>query len=349
MKLTARLACIRSISSGSRTAAVVVTSHSTNSKIPRSIVNFRILQCLSSTTHALNTRRSNSLMTGPITSSAPRFKVQRSNCLRRSKCSQDGFTITLGVYSDENCYDYIGNGIDIASFGIDVGDDALRSYYNSAMGSTFEQLKYVEEPCASHAILKTSCGPIMMADGNIHELCVALYETSARCDKHYRVYSSKTNSAKYADAVAAEDLTCDFIDSVILSSYDEIGFVNLGTTYTVEKTSGFMADNLYAQKVNQMASEVTPLQVFGLISSLMAVAILGVGRDSAQLSQREARGDLVVDSGRRQVLQRTWIVKTLESSWDVPQVTPHTTCHELSAAPLSSPKKTPHAHHPLTP
>jgi hypothetical protein len=113
-------------------------------------------------------------------------------------------------------------------------------------------------------------------DGNINELCVALYETSARCDKHYRVYSSKTNSAKYADAVAAEDLTCDFIDSVILGNYDEIGFVNLGTTYTVEKTSGFMADNLYAQKVNQMASEVTPLQVFGLISSLMAVAILGV-------------------------------------------------------------------------
>ena len=69
-------------------------------------------------------------------------------------CADDGFTITLGVYSDENCYDYIGNGIDISSFGIDVEDDALKSYYNSAMGATFEQLKYVEEdtvciPCNS--------------------------------------------------------------------------------------------------------------------------------------------------------------------------------------------------------
>ena len=69
-------------------------------------------------------------------------------------CAEDGFTITLGVYSDENCYDYIGNGIDISSFGIDVEDDALKSYYNSAMGATFEQLKYVEEdtvciPCNS--------------------------------------------------------------------------------------------------------------------------------------------------------------------------------------------------------
>jgi hypothetical protein len=125
-------------------------------------------------------------------------------------------------------------------------------------------------------------------DTNINELCVALYETSARCDKHYRVYSSKTNSAKYADALEAEDLTCDFIDSVILGNYDELGFVNLGTTYTVEKTTGFMADNLMAQKVNQMASEVTPVQVFGLIASLMAVAILGVWAASLHNSLSKA-------------------------------------------------------------
>jgi hypothetical protein len=124
-------------------------------------------------------------------------------------CAEDGFTITLGVYSDENCYDYIGNGIDISSFGIDVEDDALKSYYNSAMGATFEQLKYVEEdtvciPCNSEDIMWNEEG----SDNGINELCIALYDYAARCDKHYRVYSSKTNSAKYADAVAAEDLTC---------------------------------------------------------------------------------------------------------------------------------------------
>ena len=61
-------------------------------------------------------------------------------------CASDGFTITIGVYSDQYCYDYIGSGVDISSFGIDFGDDEdpLRSYYNSAMGATFEQLKYVE-------------------------------------------------------------------------------------------------------------------------------------------------------------------------------------------------------------
>jgi len=207
-------------------------------------------------------------------------EVQKSNgqvAYVGPHCANDGFTISLGVYSDENCYEYIGNGIDISSFGISVGDDALKSYYNSAVGATFAQLKYVEEdtvciPCNSEDIMWNEEG----SDNGINELCAALYQYSARCDKHYRVYSSKTNSAKYADAIAAEDLTCDFIDSVIMGNYNEMGFVNLGTAYTVEQTTGYMADNLMAQKVNQMVSEVTPMQVFGLIASLMVVSILGV-------------------------------------------------------------------------
>ena len=28
-------------------------------------------------------------------------------------CAEDGQTITLGVYSDENCYEYIGDGVDV--------------------------------------------------------------------------------------------------------------------------------------------------------------------------------------------------------------------------------------------
>ena len=84
-------------------------------------------------------------------------EVQKSNgqtAYVGPHCASDGFTITLGVYSDENCYDYIGDGISISSFGLNVEDDALKSYYNSAMGATFEQLKYVEEdtvciPCNS--------------------------------------------------------------------------------------------------------------------------------------------------------------------------------------------------------
>lgn len=111
---------------------------------------------------------------------------------------------------------------------------------------------------------------------DINELCVALYEYSARCDKHFRVYNSKTSTAKYADSIVEENLSCDFIDSIIMGNYNELGFVDIGTEWTVEATSGFMADNAYAQKINQEVHKVSPMQVFGLIASLMACAILGV-------------------------------------------------------------------------
>jgi hypothetical protein len=76
-------------------------------------------------------------------------------------CAADGFTITLGVFSDQYCNEYIGNGVDIANFlGGNLGDDALKGYYNTGYGATFAQLKYVAEdnlciPCSksvSHVV-----------------------------------------------------------------------------------------------------------------------------------------------------------------------------------------------------
>ena len=62
-------------------------------------------------------------------------------------CAEDGFTVTLGVYSDQNCNQYIGNGVDIANFigeEIDVEEDSLKPWYNSANGA-LEVLKYSNE------------------------------------------------------------------------------------------------------------------------------------------------------------------------------------------------------------
>ena len=61
-------------------------------------------------------------------------------------CAEDGRTITLGVYSDEKCYTYIGAGVDVSNFiGEELEEDALKSYYNSAFGATLDQLEYVNE------------------------------------------------------------------------------------------------------------------------------------------------------------------------------------------------------------
>lgn len=63
-------------------------------------------------------------------------------------CAEDGMTITLAVFSDENCYEYIGNGVDISKVmqvDWDIEEDVLKPYYNSAYGPTLEQLEYLNE------------------------------------------------------------------------------------------------------------------------------------------------------------------------------------------------------------
>lgn len=51
-------------------------------------------------------------------------------------CSQDGVTVTLGVYSDEYCNDYIGNGVDIKNFlGYELEEDALADYVKGSLTS----------------------------------------------------------------------------------------------------------------------------------------------------------------------------------------------------------------------
>ena len=110
----------------------------------------------------------------------------------------------------------------------------------------------------------------------INEICESLYEVSAHCDKHFRAYSNKSKQSKYAEAVAQEDLTCDFIDSVVMGNYNEAGFVDLGDDYTIEKQSGWMTDSMYGQQYGHYITEVTPLQIFGLLASIMAVILLAV-------------------------------------------------------------------------
>lgn len=209
-------------------------------------------------------------------------------------CASDGFTITLGVYADEYCNEYIGNSVGIANYigeEMNIEDDALKSYYNSANG-VFDMLTYSNEddvciPC------RKADNPYEQSDyvannddqnqaqqnygeTDINEICENLYLVSARCDKHFRSYNNKAKQAKYAEAIAQEDLTCDFIDSVVIGNYNEMGFVDLGDNYSVEKQTGWLKDNMYAQQYGHYIAEVTPFQIFGLIFSILAVTIFAV-------------------------------------------------------------------------
>ena len=105
-----------------------------------------------------------------------------------------------------------------------------------------------------------------------------MYQASARCDKHYRSWSNK---AKQSKILAAQmDFNCDFIDSVVMGNYDEMGFVILdqenitnpaGLTGLVQKTFSFRSTDGMVPE-----SRVTPFQIAGLVASMLACAILGL-------------------------------------------------------------------------
>ena len=124
-------------------------------------------------------------------------------------------------------------------------------------------------------------------DDDINELCTNLYMVSARCDKHYRAYSSMSKNAKYAEAVAQEDLTCDFIDSVAVGNYGADGFIKVSNDYGVEKSS-ILGNSMYAQEYGHYITEVTPLQIFGLVASILSLIILGAW--SATLHKSLSKG-----------------------------------------------------------
>lgn len=222
-------------------------------------------------------------------------------------CAADGITITLGVYSDEYCSDYIGNGVNIANFlGFELEGDELSPYITGSLIDVIpeESIKaqkamystlYAGELSEYYTPVDNMCIPCMAArqsfenrgvvgdygdqdvyDTEISEICTNLYMLSARCDKHYRMYSSKTSSKAYAQAVLEEDMSCDFIDSIVMGNYNESGFANIDNMkdYTTEENSNMFTNNVLYQQYGSQVQDVTAGQIWGLSAALVACAVL---------------------------------------------------------------------------
>lgn len=106
------------------------------------------------------------------------------------------------------------------------------------------------------------------------ELCQQVYDTSAHCHRHYRSFS-KQNLSKIQNAESL--LTCDFIDNVVMGNYDELGFVNLKSSWNYRNQNNdpeWVRDNINAAQLMESARAVSPLQIFFLIFSILACSIL---------------------------------------------------------------------------
>lgn len=147
-------------------------------------------------------------------------------------CGSDHYTISLGVFSDENCVDYVGETVSLSKvlgYGYDdesffhlphecISCDGASQFQNDE--DRYQEMytgygvygQYVEAPNSEF--------------DDVVGMCAALFERSAQCNIHMSNYGMM---AKYMDDIDAsfENRYCSFIDNIVYGSYDEMGEIKL--------------------------------------------------------------------------------------------------------------------------
>jgi hypothetical protein len=147
-------------------------------------------------------------------------------------CGSDHYTISLGVFTDENCVNFanqyvslskvLGYGYDDESFfhlpheciscdgAQQFEDDEQR--YNDMYTGYGVYGEYVEAPNEEF--------------DDIVGMCAALFESSAQCNIHMSNYGIMAKYMEDEDA-AYENRYCAFIDNIVYGSFDEQGEITL--------------------------------------------------------------------------------------------------------------------------
>mmetsp|Transcript_24346 Transcript_24346/g.48560 ORF Transcript_24346/g.48560 Transcript_24346/m.48560 type:complete len:568 (+) Transcript_24346:178-1881(+) len=219
-------------------------------------------------------------------------QVEKNNGMvayAQATCAEDGQTITIGLYSDEECSEDISSQVNIANWiGEEVDDEEMAHYYKnvaSAVGTLIET--YGGETNVNPNSLCMPCAAQDQAwflsgdddntgGGEIAEICDAVFKESARCDKTLSNWWQHKRNANYAESVALQDVSCEYIDNMRMGKYDTEGNVIMDANrlYNEDGSQGING-NLYVQEYGQGLTEVSPMQIFSLVLSICACVILG--------------------------------------------------------------------------
>jgi len=147
-------------------------------------------------------------------------------------CGSDHYTISLGVFSDENCVNYLGETVSLSKvlgYGYDdesffhlphecISCDGAAQYadeeerYNEMYTGYGVYGEYVEAPNSEF--------------DDVVGMCAALFERSAQCNIHMSNYGMMSKYMEEIDA-AFEQRYCAFIDNIVYGTYDEMGEIKL--------------------------------------------------------------------------------------------------------------------------
>jgi hypothetical protein len=133
-------------------------------------------------------------------------------------CRSDGHTIGIGIYSDDQCSQYVGDTVDISEYtGLVFDDSVLQNYYEKSCITCDYGQSFV-------LVNDSDIG----SEKYVNPMCEALFDVSAKCNKHI---SGATNDD------ANEEDVCSFIETTSKTRYDEMGDVIEAYSYSRVSTS----------------------------------------------------------------------------------------------------------------
>ena len=119
-----------------------------------------------------------------------------------------------------------------------------------------------------------------ISQGQIADICDAVFMQSARCDKTLSNWWRHKRNANYAESIALQDVSCEYIDNMRMGKYDTEGNVIMDAN----RLYGADSSNIYVEEYGQGLSEVSPMQVFLLVLSISACVVLGIWSTSLHQS-----------------------------------------------------------------
>jgi len=147
-------------------------------------------------------------------------------------CGSDHYTISLGIFSDENCVNFIGETVSLSKvLGYGYDDESFFHLPHECIScdgaQQFEQdYEQYQQMYQGQGVYGDYVEAPNSEFDDVVGMCAALFERSAQCNIHMSNYGMM---AKYMDNVDAafEQRYCAFIDNIVYGTYDEMGEIKL--------------------------------------------------------------------------------------------------------------------------
>jgi len=147
-------------------------------------------------------------------------------------CASDHYTISLGVFADENCVEYLGETISLSKvLGYGYDEESFFHLPHECISCDgAQQFEEEEERYSEMYMGQGVYGDYIEAPNaefdDVVAMCAALFERSAQCNIHMNNYDVMAKYMENLD-VEFEQRYCNFVDNIVYGSYDESGEIKL--------------------------------------------------------------------------------------------------------------------------